>query len=407
MPPDGIAERPEPAPEALRPDRPTLAAFVRDPDSETVLRKLLPPEAGTGATIRRGDLAAARAALQSMPSPATLLVDVSGQDHPLLALEQLADVVEPGTTVLAIGDRDDMGFYREVTRGLGVAEYLYKPLNQEMVARHFLPLVQRRHGAELGLRSGRVVTVTGVRGGVGATTVAASLALHMAEGTRRNTLLIDADLHRGSAALQLGAQPGSGLRSALENPDRVDELFADRAVSPVGDRLHLLAAEEALDQLPQIPPGAAGQVVEVLRRRYNLVVIDVPGTPSALNNELLGLAHQRVMVMDPTLAAVRDMLRFAALPNAPAQLRRAIVVLNRDGAPGALALRQIAEAVQSKPDVVVPWLPKKLIPAATLGAPAVRGSGRFRDAVRRLAAEIAPDAQPPAAAGRLGRMFRK
>ncbi len=389
--PEGIGERPEAAAEARHSDRPSLAGFARDAESEAILRKLLLPGAGPGATIRRGDLAAARAALQEMASPATLIVDVSGQDNPLLALERLADVVEPGTTVLAIGDRNDMGFYREITRGLGIADYLYKPLNQEMVARLFLPVVQRRQAGELGLRSGRIVTVTGVRGGVGATTIAASLALDMAEGPRRNTLLIDADLHRGSAALLLGGETGSALRSALEHPDRVDDLFAERAVRVVSDRLHLLAAEEALDQRLQFPAGAARQVIDVLRKRYNLVVIDVPGTASALHDELLGLAHQRVLVLDPTLPALRDVLRYAALPNAPSQSRRAIITLNRDGAPGTLPLRQVTDTLQAMPDVVIPWLPTKLGPAATLGDPAVRRVARFRQAIRRLAAEIAPD----------------
>ena len=44
-----------------------------------------------------------------------------------------------------------------------------------------------------------------------------------------------------------------------------------------------------------------------------------PGRPLPLYRDLLMLAHQRVLVMDPTLASMRDTLRLLALPNGPDQ----------------------------------------------------------------------------------------
>ena len=40
--------------------------------------------------------------------------------------------------------RHGHNFYRQVTRGLGVMEYLYKPLMRDMVARYFGPLIHTR-----------------------------------------------------------------------------------------------------------------------------------------------------------------------------------------------------------------------------------------------------------------------
>ena len=371
-------------------DRVPLIAFVTDADSDAVLRETLLPELGEGAEVRRGDVLAATRSLKRSATPLALVVDVSGVEQPLSALEELALVVEPDVRVLVVGERQDAAFYRQLTRGLGVLEYLFKPLTQEMVARHLLPYL--RSGTtprDMHLRGGRVITVTGVRGGVGATTIAANLAWHLGEEARRHTALFDADLHGGASALLLGARTTNGLRAALEHPERVDELFVERTAQPAGERLHVLAAEEAPTAAIHAQPGAAVRLITMLRRRYNFVVVDLPARGAPAAREVLDMAHQRVLVTDPSLAGAREMLRYAAIPNAPTQSRRALTVLNRAGQPGLLTEAQMKEALGEAPDLVIPWLPKLVPSAADLGEPAASRRGPFRTALLRLAQEVA------------------
>jgi pilus assembly protein CpaE len=413
MPPDGAVRVDAPVDETQRPDRPLVIAFASDQATETALREGLLEAVPQGFEIQRANVRAAMAALQKMPTPHTLIVDVSGEAQPLSALSDLSDVVEPDVHVLVVGDRDDLNFYRQVTRGLGVGEYLYQPLMRDMVARHFGPLILRRGTVTEGVQGGRVVTVTGARGGTGASTIAANLAWHFGVEARRHTVLLDADLHRGTAALQLGAKTGAGLRTALEAPDRIDELFVERAAQPVSDRLHVLAGEEKLTEAVNYAPNAAARLLDALRRRYNFVVIDVPCSPLPLHRELLTLAHQRVLVMDPSLASVRDALRLLALPNGPMQPRRGVLVLNRDNLRGGLNRSQLEEGLKRKPDVVIPDLPKVVGNAVSMGEPALAARGGFRNAMLLLAREVAfvrlLDSAPPAApstTGTTGRLRR-
>jgi pilus assembly protein CpaE len=371
-------------------DRAPLIAFVTDAESDAILRETLLTEMGEGAEVRRGDIVAATKSLKRSSTPLALVVDVSGVDQPLTALEELALVVEPDVRVLVIGERQDAAFYRQLTRGLGVLEYLFKPLSQEMVARHLLPYL--RQGAtqrDMHLRGGRVITVTGVRGGVGATTIAANLAWHLGEEARRHTVLYDADLHAGASALLLGARTTNGLRAALEHPERVDELFVERTAQPVGERLHVLAAEEKPGEAVLAQPGAAARLITMLRRRYNFVVVDLPARSAPAAREVLDMAHQRILVTDPSLAGAREMLRYAAIPNAPTQSRRAFTVLNNAGQPGLLTAEQVKEAMGEEPDLVIPWLPKVVPVSADLGEPAAGKRGPFRSALLKLVQEVA------------------
>ncbi len=250
-----------------------------------------------------------------------------------------------------------------------------------------------------------MLAITSVCGGAGATTLAANLAWHLAMEAKRHTVLLDADLHTGTAAMLLGAKTGGGLRLALETPERVDELFMERIAQPATDRLAVIAGEEKLNERIAVADGAVQRLLQGLRQRYNYVVADVPLAPLSWYGEMLDQARQRVLVMEPTLQAVRDALRVMALPMGAQQIRQPVVVLNKLGAPGTMTQRQVEAALQHKVEAVVPFLPRVVNLAATMGTPAAASRGGFRTAIRDLAQEVAASSPAGAASGRFARLF--
>jgi len=374
---------------SARHDRASLIAFVTEARSEEALRDGLTEATSEDLDIRRGGIRAAIAAMQKSATPKVLIVDVSGEEQPLTALGDLSNVVEPDVCVLVIGEINHVDFYREVTRGLGASDYLAKPLTRDTVARHFIPFLRGHAPPTQGVLGGRAIGVTGVRGGVGATTIAVNLAWNFGVWMRRHSVLLDPDIHLGSAAFLLNIQPGAGLRMALEAPERIDSLLAERAAQPAADRLHVLGGEEKLAVQSNPAPGAAGVLLGALRRRYNFIIADVPFRPLQLNRDLLDLVDQRVLVMEPTLAAVRDTLRLLALPPGLEQSQRAIIVLNRVGISGGLTRRQVEDALKMKIDVAIPDLPRQVGNAATLGEPAMASSSGFRGGIQELARQVA------------------
>lgn len=371
----------------LRHDRRHLIAFVTDTGSEQVLRASLSDMLPEPPDIRRGGIRAAHAAMLKTTSPRILVVDISGEEQALKALADLATVVEPDVCVLVIGDHEGMEFYREVTRGLGAADYLPKPLARDLVSRHFGGFVLGRAPSSSSTMGGRVLAVTGVRGGCGASSIATNLAWHFGVTLRHHTVLVDPDLYRGNAAFLLNLPPGDGLVAALESPLRIDTLLAERAAQPAAERLHVLAGESPLGTFPAYAEEAAETLINALRKRYNFVVLDVPFAPVPLYRDLLALAHQQVLVMEPSLVSLRDVLRFNTVssPNAPAPL----IVLNRLGIPGGLTRRQVEEGLKRKVDIVLPDLPRQLRTAANLGEPAVVAIAAYRKVISELGRAVA------------------
>ncbi len=268
--------------------------------------------------------------------------------------------------------------------------YLQKPLTRDKVALHLAPIISGHARDQTGVLGGQMTTVTGARGGVGASTIALNLAWHFGVLARRHTVLLDPDLHMGISTLLLDLRPGPGLRLALETPERIDALLAERMAVPAADRLHILAGQEPLENEPNIADGAAGLLLHALRRRYNFIIADVPFRSAPLYRELFRAADQRVLVMEPTFPSVRDVLRLLAIPVEAGQPRRATVVLNRAATAGGMSRHQIEDAIGQRVDVAIPNLPRQVSSAAVVGEPAVSRHAGFRAAIAELARQAAP-----------------
>lgn len=368
-------------------DRSPFIAYINDDESEATLRMGLSDHLDA-ITVRRGGVRAAIRALERERTPRVLVVDVSDEDDPVGALDGLAAVCEPDVTVLAVGSQGSIEFYREITRGLGVAEYLSKPLTRDNVARLFGARVAGVGGDRPSQRAGHVVAVCGVRGGVGTTTVAINLALQVAETTRSHVGILDLHLRSGTSATMLSARCSAGLRVALEQADRVDALFVDRASVKVSDRVRLLAADEGPDA--DVAPTAEGvtRLLELLRTRCNIVVVDLRYPPGPMERQVLTIARQRVIVMRPDVASVRDTAAAKKLIGKLPNSAPVITVLNRAGGPGALKAAMVTEGLGVAPDIVIPDLPKHLPRAANLGRPALKDSAALRRALAPLSQEV-------------------
>jgi pilus assembly protein CpaE len=200
-------------------------------------------------------------------------------------------------------------------------------------------------------------------------------------------VILDPDLHLGDASLLLNVKAGSGLRMALEAPDRIDALLAERAAQPASERLHVLAGDEALNTKLNHSHGAALSLISALRRRYNLIIADVPFR-IPLYDELLELPHQRILVMLPTLGSVRATLRHLAAAPKAEQAKRPVIVLNRLGTPGSLTRAEVEEALAIKVEVVIPDQPRQVAAAATMGELAMLVKGGFRNGILELARHV-------------------
>ena len=209
--------------------------------------------------------------------------------------------------------------------------------------------------------------------------------------------------------MMLGVRPGTGLRVALEQPDRVDALFLDRVGHPGRRPAAADRRRGAVDAMPQPTEVGVQRVLEMLRHRFNYIVIDLPMPPGPA--ERIALAAARHVRAGAGAGHRRHPRRASpAQADRPAgSCPRVRSCSNRAGVPGALKPKLVEEGLGAAPDVVIPDLPKQLPRAGQSGH--ARRSARARRCAGRWRPLTAGDRRGVAApsggtASLLGRLFR-
>lgn len=356
--------------------RDPFTAYVCDETTAEALRPIAIELGWSTEKINKGGLRNAIQSLSVSASPQILFVDLAESGDPLNDINALAEVCEPGTVVIAAGQVNDVRLYRDLVAS-GIQDYLLKPLHPDMLREAFghaqAMLNAPKHVEVSTDRPHCSIAVIGTRGGVGASSMATSIAWLMAEKEDRSTALLDLDVHFGTGALALDLEPGRGLTDAIDNPSRIDGLFIERAMVKASEKLAVLSAEAPINA-PLMTDGAAFyQLQEEMRSAFECTVVDLPRGMLVQHPHLITDVQIAVVVTDLTLAAARDTIRILSWMKSNAPHTKLYVLANRLHAGGQLEItrKDFEGSIERKIDYVVAFDQKLAAQAAKLGKPIV------------------------------------
>jgi pilus assembly protein CpaE len=353
--------------------RDPFCAFVCDDATAEMLRPIAVEHGWAPEKVNKGGLRNAIQTLSVSASPAILFVDLSESGDPLNDINALAEVCEPGTVVIAAGQVNDVRLYRDLVAS-GLQDYLLKPFSPDQLRDTFAHAQLTISGPRLNEATTDkphvVAAVIGARGGVGASTVATSLAWLLGDKASRSTALLDLDVHFGTGALALDLEPGRGLTDAIENPSRIDGLFIERAMVRANEKLCILSAEAPLNQ-PFLSDGSAYyQLQEEIRNAFESTVMDLPRSMIVQHPHLVHDVHVAVLVVEYTLAATRDAIRILSWLKGNAPQAKVIVVANRvQSSLQEISRKDFEQSIERKVDVTIPFDAKAAGQSAKLGQP--------------------------------------
>jgi pilus assembly protein CpaE len=334
----------------------------------------------------------------------SVIVDISGVDDPIAALEDLSRVCPADVPVAVIGESTDLAFYRTIM-DMGVLEYLAKPMTRDVVQTLLRPKLCGDTISDTD-RGGHVVAVCGAQGGAGATSIAVNLALQLADTTKAKVVLLDLHLQGGETAVMLGLKPGPGLRIALEDPLRVDELFLERAAIVVNDRVRLIAADEDLTAELHITEAGMRHVIGLLRKRFNFIVVDVPVPLTPAIQSVIAISRHVLVLLEAEVTGLRNAKNLRKAVTDISGKNRVFTVLNRHNQPGGLSLDTVTRGLEFTPDILIPDLGRRMVEAINQGVPAIKRLPALRRSLAPLVREIA-GIETGISKSRLRRWFRK
>ncbi len=157
--------------------------------------------------------------------------------------------------------------------------------------------------------NGKLVVVVKSVGGIGATSLLTQLAIRAAQHEAtvgREVCLLDLDLQFGNAAFQLGLRPNLTFFDLLEAGSRLDGELLRATTTTHASGLKVVAASSSLMPLDAINSEQLIEIVELAKREFGTVFVDLP---SSWTNWSLSALAQADMVLLVTELSVSGLHR--------------------------------------------------------------------------------------------------
>jgi pilus assembly protein CpaE len=256
--------------------------------------------------------------LDATPDVDLVLMDDHIGSLPYLALCREVVTRAPDVAVILLTAEPSMAFYQSAMDS-GARAVVESPATVDEIAGRLPSIIGwQRHVRAMGStalggtsdQAGRLVALTGAKGGVGTTTVALHLALVAAvsEGERR-VCLVDLDLQQRGVRQHIDVSARRTISDLVTIADSLTGRNLDEAVFVHQSGLRMLMAPHQGEQAEDITGHVARQVLAAAKGHYDLVVVDCGSVVTEASAVAMEFADDLLMVTTPdvpTLRAAQD-----------------------------------------------------------------------------------------------------
>jgi pilus assembly protein CpaE len=258
------------------------------------------------------------------------LVAEAQPDCVLLALEQPVErglqtlealvASYPEVPVVVYSSIDDGASVRRAMLA-GASDYLALPLNGRGAGEAIVRALERAHqaapsSAETGsvaiagtaqpAGAGMVITVFGVKGGIGKTTIATNLSMALAQESGASVALVDMDTRFGDVAIMLDIAAETSLGEAAHDVEKLDRTTIQRYLTRHSSGVSVLPASTDPAHWDAVAPEQIERIVHLLAQTHDYVILDTPGAFNEVVALSLDLANLVLLVTSLDMASIKD-----------------------------------------------------------------------------------------------------
>ncbi len=207
--------------------------------------------------------------------PDVVLLDLPRDPEPLLTFGAQLRRIRSSVRLIACSHfaQPDPQLLLNAMRS-GVQDVLPKPIELKVLHDVLAGIMQELESARAS-KSGDVILIMGSKGGVGTTTIAINLGVHLAQVVKGQVALLDLARPLGLAHILLDVKPRFTLRDAVENLDRLDSHFFNGLLTSHASSLQLLAGSTYVEHWHGIQDSSLQRVINVARSGFDVTVVDL------------------------------------------------------------------------------------------------------------------------------------
>lgn len=217
----------------------------------------------------------------------------------LKTVESLA-LGQPRWPVIVLSSKGDRDSIRKAMRA-GADDYIAKPSSSKELRAAIASIVARERekaataaGSRTTGRAGTIVSVFGVKGGIGKTTLATNLAASAAMESKQRIALVDLDLQFGDVALMMDVVPAKTISDVVDAIDKLDADLIEGYLAKHNSGVAVLPAPLHIDGSDGVSGDRIQKLLEVLAAVYDYVILD---TPNALNETVVAALDASTLVL--------------------------------------------------------------------------------------------------------------
>jgi len=253
---------------------------------------------------------------KSGTKPDLFVVDIDPDNSDDLALlRDLPKVSGIGDVpVIALTDRKSVHAPLRAIRA-GANDVLFKPVDSNEAREVFARVMEsNKHHRVAHAATGKVIAFTHLSGGAGATTLAVNAACALARGPEGgHTCLLDLDVQFGNAASLLDLPSTSPVQEFIDDPSRLDESMLESMMLRHPTGLQVLTAPRNLLPLTAYGPDGVHTLMDVARRNFRHVVVDLPVALAPWTDSVLKSAAVIYLVTSASVPSAHRVVKFADL----------------------------------------------------------------------------------------------
>ena len=317
-----------------------------------------------------------------------LLVNLDPQPDKVLPLAGSVAADHPEVAVFAVSESADGSLILDAMRK-GLKEFLTKPIDPDTLSE---ALEKVAEGLEDAPPRGKLITVLGGSGGVGATTLATNVAVELADLSSAKIALVDLDLRFGQVATFLDLDATYTLADLCTSVEQTDQQMVERALIEHSSGVRVLSRPATFAQADSITAAECVGVLSVLTSFNDYVVVDGPIRFEPLAQAVLGLADINLLVVQLLVPSVRNTVRILeGMREGGFNMERARLVCNRVGKESShLSVDDVVATIGIQTHNTIPDDWDCVGGAINLGVPMMDYSPKIkvRLAVRNLAEQL-------------------
>ncbi|QDU82241.1 Septum site-determining protein MinD [Polystyrenella longa] len=247
-------------------------------------------------------------AKQTTPEIALVSLDTDPEKGLDLVLKLGQEV--PNCSVLVVSSSQEGRLILRAMRN-GAKEFLALPLNLEDFMTALGRIKQTKQTSEQGspARSSQIISVVGVSGGIGCTSLAVNLGCALAQDERNSVAIMDLDMALGDADVWLDIIPDYTIQDVAENISRLDFSLLKRSLTKHNCGAFLLPRPVQMEENSVLTSEELKRVIALLKATFTHLIIDVSKSFTPIDMMALSQSNTVLALTQLDLPSLRNIVR--------------------------------------------------------------------------------------------------